>query len=199
MTGGARARWSRSVAIARQTGPVEFTNDPIDLDGVPQLDADAFRPLDPAQQRLIVLGHLGAGVIVAIIGGAIAANIGWAAGLIALGVIVLVIVSAVLASLEVRYTGWLVRERDLSYRRGVIVRSVETLPFSRIQHARIERGPMQRMLGIATVKVNTAGPDVRISGLSLADAERLKTLVVERSDATDTTDDASATDDIQPW
>ncbi len=170
---------------------VEFSNDPIDLDGVPRLDTDAFRPLDPAHRRLILLGHLATGLVVALIGAVAAAALGWGAGLIALGVALLVVVSVVLALLEVRHTGWLVRERDLSFRHGVIVRSVETLPFARIQHARVERGPLQRALGLATVKVNTAGPDVRITGLSVDDAERLKTLVVERSDATvDEPDDA---------
>lgn len=164
---------------------MEFSNDPIDLDGIPRLDPGAFRPLDPAQSRLIVLGHLAAGIVAGLVGGAVAASVGWGAGLIALGVIVLIIVSTVLALMEVRYTGWLVREHDLSYRRGVIVRTVDTIPFARIQHARVERGPLQRVLGIATVKVNTAGPDVRISGLASDDAERLKTLVVERSGATD--------------
>ncbi|MEM9467944.1 MAG: PH domain-containing protein [Actinomycetota bacterium] len=163
---------------------MEFSNDPIDLDGVPQLDPAAFRPLDPAHRRLIVLGHLAFGLVVAVVGGVAAAGIGLGAGLVALGVLLVVAISASLALLEVRHTGWMVRRHDLSYRRGVIVRSVETLPFARIQHARIERGPLQRALGIATVKVNTAGPDVRISGLSIADAERLKTIVVERSDAT---------------
>lgn len=187
---------SRSGLEDRQTGRVEFSNDPIDLDGVPRLDAGAFHPLDPAQRRLIILGHIAAGIVVAIVGGALATNVGLGAGLIALGVIALLVVSSALALLEVRYTGWLVREHDLSFRRGVIVRSVETLPFSRIQHARLERGPMQRMLGIATVKVNTAGPDVRISGLSLEDAERLKALVVERSGADDDTPDVDDAVDV---
>lgn len=164
---------------------MEFSNDPIDLDGIPRLDAAAFRPLDPAQSRLIVLGHVTAAIVAAVVGGALAASVGWGAGLIAVGVLVLIVISTVLALLEVRHTGWLVREHDLSYRRGVIVRTVDTLPFSRIQHARVERGPLQRVLGIATVKVNTAGPDVRITGLASDDAERLKTLVVERSGASE--------------
>jgi membrane protein YdbS with pleckstrin-like domain len=162
---------------------VDFSNTPIDLEGIPELDAGAFRPLDPAHRRLIILGHLVAGVVVAIVAGALAVGVGWAGGIVALGGFAVVGLSVALALVDVRHTGWLVREHDLSFRRGVIVRSVATLPFARIQHARVERGPLQRTLGIATVRVSTAGPDVRISGLSLADAERLKTLVVERSGA----------------
>ena len=164
---------------------MDFSNEPIDLDGVPQLDADAFRPLDPAQRRLVIVGHaIPAALATAIALFAVVVG-AWAVVLVALGIVGLVALSAALALADVRRTGWLVREHDLSFRRGVIVRTVETLPFARIQHARIERGPLQRALGIATVKVNTAGPDVRIAGLSITDAERLKTLVVERSDATD--------------
>ena len=168
-----------------------FSNDPLDLDGVPRLGGDDFRPLDPAHRRLILISHLVTGLCVGIAGAAASAVIGLLGGLVALAILVMIAVSARLSLLSVRHTGWLVRERDLSYRHGVVVRSVETLPFARIQHAKIERGPLQRVLGLATMQVNTAGPDLQITGLSLADAERLKTLVVERSDAiVDGTDEA---------
>ena len=166
---------------------MDFTNEPIDLTGVPRLGSDAFRPLDPAHRRLIVLGHVVAGLVVALIAGVAAVGLGLVGGLVGLGVLVLVVISAVVASTEAKNMGWQVRERDLSYRHGILTKSVDTLPFSRIQHARIERGPLQRTLGIATLHVNSAGPDVRISGLSADDAERLKSLVIERSGATDET------------
>ena len=76
---------------------------------------------------------------------------------------------------------WQVREHDISYRRGVLVRSVQTLPFVRVQHTRITRSLVQRRFGLSTLHVNTAGPDIAIEGLAADDAERLKALVVERA------------------
>ncbi|MEM9202218.1 MAG: PH domain-containing protein [Actinomycetota bacterium] len=160
-----------------------FSNEPLDLTGVPSLDPDAFRPLDPAHRRLLVLGHGVAGVIVAVATGIAGVTLGLIGGLIGLAGLVVIGVSGVISNAEATRMGWQVRERDISYRHGIVTRSVDTLPFVRIQHARVERGPFQRALGIATLHVNSAGPDVRISGLSAEDAERLRLLVIERSGA----------------
>ena len=90
-------------------------------------------------------------------------------------------VTAVLKVLEVRNIGYQVRDHDLSYRSGVLVKTVETVPFVRVQHARISQGPIQRSFGLATLEVNSAGPDLQIHGLPAEDAERLKVVVVERA------------------
>jgi membrane protein YdbS with pleckstrin-like domain len=58
---------------------------------------------------------------------------------------------------------------------------VETVPFVRVQHARISQGPIERSFGLATLEVNSAGPDLHIHGLPADDAERLKIVVVERA------------------
>ena len=96
--------------------------------------------------------------------------------------LVLVLV-AVMRVFEVRRLAYQLREHDLSLRSGVISHRVESLPFSRVQHVNIHRGPIERSLGLATLQVSTAGPDISIPGLARADAERIKLLVTERADA----------------
>ena len=90
---------------------------------------------------------------------------------------------AVMRVFEVRRLAYQLREHDLSLRSGVISHRVESLPFSRVQHVNIHRGPIERSLGLATLQVSTAGPDISIPGLDRADAERIKLLVTERADA----------------
>jgi membrane protein YdbS with pleckstrin-like domain len=84
---------------------------------------------------------------------------------------------------EIRRLAYQLREHDLSLRSGVISHRVESLPFSRVQHVNIHRGPIERSLGLATLQVSTAGPNISIPGLSRADAEQIKLLVTERADA----------------
>jgi len=96
-------------------------------------------------------------------------------------VLVLVGVLAALRVVEVRYIAYQVRTHDMSFRRGVINRRVETLPFNRVQHASINRGPLERLFGLATLRVNSAGPNLSVPGLRADDAERLKAMIVERA------------------
>ena len=49
-------------------------------------------------------------------------------------------------------------------------------------------GPMERLLGLATLEVSSAGPDISIPGLSEADASRIKHLVTERAGVVDEDD-----------
>lgn len=79
--------------------------------------------------------------------------------------------------------GYQVREHDLSYRHGILVKTVETVPFVRVQHARVTQGPIQRAFGIANLAVSSAGPDLNIAGLGFEEAERLRAVVVERAGA----------------
>ncbi|MEM8705610.1 MAG: PH domain-containing protein [Actinomycetota bacterium] len=161
---------------------MSFRNDPLDLTDLPRLDEAAFNPLDPAHLRASMLGHVLFGAIVAVAGGVIAVLTG---SLIPVGIagalLLIVLLSYGRMVLEVRHTGWQLREHDVSVRRGVLVRSVQTLPFVRVQHTRITRSFVQRRFGLSTLHVNSAGPDIAIDGLAATDAERLKAVIVERA------------------
>jgi len=78
-------------------------------------------------------------------------------------------------------------QADALYLERGVVKHVETaVPFVRIQHVDTERGPVERLLGLSSVVVYTAGSrgaDVEIPGLDPADADalhdRLRRLAVE--------------------
>ncbi len=92
---------------------------------------------------------------------------------------------AVAAVLEARRLAYQVREHDLSLRSGVISHRVETIPFSRVQHVSVGRGLVERSLGLATLEVSSAGPDIAVPGLAVGDAERIKQVLAERAGVDD--------------
>jgi membrane protein YdbS with pleckstrin-like domain len=164
-----------------------FSNEPIPTDHLPRLTDDAFVPVDPRYLRVSLTGIALAATIVAIGTAAVAMQTDQKVLplLIGGGVLLLLVLVAVVRVLEVRRLAYQLREHDLSLRSGVITHRVESLPFSRIQHVNVHRGPIERSLGLATLQVSTAGPDISIPGLAQADAERIKLLVTERADEID--------------
>ena len=67
-----------------------------------------------------------------------------------------------------RYASYRLSPRALEIRRGVLWRSVIDVPRSRIQHSDVSQGPFERLHGLGTLSVYTAGTRyalVRLHGL----------------------------------
>lgn len=80
--------------------------------------------------------------------------------------------------------GYLVRERDISYRSGLIFRDVVTVPYNRIQHSEVSSGPLERKMTLSTLKIYTAGgssSDLSIHGLEPDEAMRIKEWLTEKT------------------
>jgi putative membrane protein len=63
---------------------------------------------------------------------------------------------------------------------GVLSRNRRVIPFARVADVDIERGPLQRLFGLATVRIETGGSDKDeglLDSVSLAEAERLRETV----------------------
>lgn len=165
-------------------GMVEgFVNAPVDVTGLPALDEEAFEALDPNFLRVRLIGDaIFAGIVViASVVIAVLVPWWWLPLLIALGLLALVALVAWLQRLEVEHLGYLVRDKDLSYRRGVISREVTTVPYARVQHVSIDRGPLARSFGMATLQMRTAGDGLTIPGMNHETAMKLKELVADRA------------------
>jgi len=72
--------------------------------------------------------------------------------------------------------GYLERDEDLEVRRGVMVQRLSVVPYGRMQFVEITTGPVERLFGLATVKLHTAAAasDARIPGLHPDEAARLR-------------------------
>jgi membrane protein YdbS with pleckstrin-like domain len=99
---------------------------------------------------------------------------------------------AVMAFARYRRWRYRVREDSLFLDRGVLTQVRTVVPFVRIQHVDVSRGPVERALGLATVVVYTAGSrgaDVAVPGLTPDRADDLQrrleqlTIVAEGEDA----------------
>ncbi|MGD8345965.1 MAG: PH domain-containing protein [Lysobacterales bacterium] len=86
---------------------------------------------------------------------------------------------------QAKVRGWALREHDVAYRTGLIWRKTIILPFTRVQHAEVTSGPLQRRFGLATLKFYTAGGssvDLKISGLEAQQASALRDHILKNSD-----------------
>ncbi|MFC4726581.1 PH domain-containing protein [Coralloluteibacterium thermophilus] len=88
-----------------------------------------------------------------------------------------------------RSTRWMLDGAALRIRRGIWWQAESLVPRSRVQHLDLERGPLERQAGLATLIVYTAGTRmaaVRLPGLSADDAGWLRdNLVHDSSDDDD--------------
>lgn len=151
---------------------------------MPKLDERDFQPLDSryllarlalrgAVAGLVVLAGVAALIVLQPLAAAVVVPV-----LAILGIETLLMIAAV------RRMGFLIRERDLSLRGGLLSITEQTVPFNRVQHVQVDRGPVERAFGLASLSVHSAGGvlgRVRIPGLGSELAEQLKSVVVERA------------------
>lgn len=74
-------------------------------------------------------------------------------------------------------------KQDIRVDQGVLSRKSRAVPFERIQDVGLEQRPLARLLGLASVKIETGGgkgEDAELSYLKLPDAERLRDLIRDR-------------------
>jgi uncharacterized protein len=72
--------------------------------------------------------------------------------------------------------GYAERDGDLMVRRGVMIRRQSVIPYGRMQFIDVTAGPVERSLGLATVRMHTAAAasDARIPGLNSSEAAKLR-------------------------
>jgi membrane protein YdbS with pleckstrin-like domain len=72
--------------------------------------------------------------------------------------------------------GYAERREDLMVRRGVLIRRESVIPYGRMQFIDVTAGPVERSLGLATVRMHTAAAasDARIPGLEHQAAAKLR-------------------------
>lgn len=84
--------------------------------------------------------------------------------------------------LRYRHVSYVVDERGIRIRRGVVWRSRVSIPQSRVQHTDVSQGPIERSFGLATLIIHTAGThhaSVSLGGLRREDALRIRDHLIE--------------------
>jgi membrane protein YdbS with pleckstrin-like domain len=79
--------------------------------------------------------------------------------------------------------GFVLRDKDILFRKGIFWRSVTAVPFNRIQHVETSSTPLDRKFGLATLQLFTAGGssgDLKIDGLGKDIAEDLRKFILSK-------------------
>lgn len=168
---------SASVEPPRAVGPEAV--EPRGETAAPEA-APAFLHVDPLSVKaeklvgLILCGLLAVGLPVSL--ALFTYLFDWSAGLTgvtsvgsAVFLLLLLVYSLRWPRLEYRHLSYRVSEQRIEIRRGVVWRTVISVPRNRIQHTDVAQGPLQRHYGLATLVLHTAGThnyEVTLPGLS---------------------------------
>ncbi len=98
------------------------------------------------------------------------------AALIMLGVLLAGLVLDRFLQRRVHAWAYCEREQDLLVRRGVMISRLSVIPYGRMQFIDVVSGPVERLFGLATVRMHTAAAasGARIPGLSTESAASLR-------------------------
>lgn len=159
-----------------------FTNAVLIPDGLPEVEPETFTGLN--RKYLIILFVRILIVFLLLAGGfttylVLAKQTLPQSILISIAVaILLIIVSiSVVTWLGFPKKGYLIREKDVSFQRGLITYKVTSVPLNRIQHVEVTQGVLSKMLRLSSVNIYTAGgasSDLSIPGLPENEAQKLK-------------------------
>ena len=169
-----------------------FENHEIDIDALPKVETGNFQQLD---ENYLVVRYIGSFIFFMIIGfGLIMAylltelsdNLALFWSLV-VGWILWAITSLLLTRMGYKIRGYMLRDKDLAHRQGVIFKNTTTIPFNRVQHCEVSQGVIQRMFDLHTLQIFTAGgsnSDLSIPGLKADTAQRIKDFIINKTVAT---------------
>ncbi|PKD16707.1 hypothetical protein APR41_07830 [Salegentibacter salinarum] len=157
----------------------DFSNEQIDLASLPKYESVAFSSVS---SKYLIKMNIQTGIFMLVL--TIALGVFWFFQLnyIQSGIIFGFVFVAFIFRFWNNYKllqslGYAIREKDIIYKRGFIFSKTTVIPFNRVQHASISRGIWDKLLGISSLNIFTAGggaSDISIPGLEPDKAVQLK-------------------------
>lgn len=143
-----------------------------------------FRPVSPRLATARIIVNLALNLIVAV-GFAVPAILHspwWWIGTAVM--LALTVWETWLLPRQVRAMGYALTEDHLLWRKGIMFRQMNVIPYGRMQFVDTSQGPLARHFGMAEVKLHTAAAttDATINGLPVAEAENLRRILSERGE-----------------
>ena len=141
---------------------------------------------------LIFSGVVGVGGIVGLTFLFFGVGLGWIFyGILAAAILLFAILfyfTLAWPGVEHRHRTWRLSDVGLEVRHGVWWKHRQAIPWARVQHADVSQGPLQRMYGVGTLTVHTAGTNnssVNLAGLSHEVAIELRDEIIRQRTAGD--------------
>ncbi len=160
----------------------DFQNNVIDTSSIPQVLEDNFVQVEKSYKKILQI-NLGLEIItfVALL---IALHFipkleiaGYYFVIAAVAIVVYAVLRMLLIWKSFPIKGYQIREKDISYKSGLLNFKMVTVTFNRIQHVEIKQSFLLKLFKLANVKIFTAGgssSDLSIPGLSHKKAEEIK-------------------------
>lgn len=167
---------------------MEFQNAGIDTSLLPKAEELVLEPIDPNYRKVLwrewLAGWFLFGIAIAIVllfMEPIHDPI-WIAAISA-GFVLLALSNWIVIIRSFHYKAYALREHDIVYRSGYLVRSTRICPFNRIQHCSVDIGFIERKFGLASLSLFTAGgnqADMKIPGLKEEDAAAMREFITRK-------------------
>lgn len=165
-----------------------FSNPDIDLASLPAAESVDLQPLERKYLKLLRLEWAFTAVVLAAIAAGLiyflpALRTSYAWTLVAGAALLLMGVYRLMLEKAFPYMAYAVRDHDILYQSGWIVRSLRACPYNRVQNCSVRSGPLERRASLATLVLFTAGSegaDLRIPGLQQEEADRLRQFILTK-------------------
>ena len=165
-----------------------FTNTEIDLSSLPAAEEAHLQPVHRTYLKLLriewaITALVLAGIAAALIFFIPNLRTGYGWMIIAGAAVVLIAFYLFVLEQSFPHKAYAVREHDILYRSGWIVRTVRICPYNRIQNCSVRTGPLERKFSLAALILYTAGSegaDLRIPGLPQEEADNLRQFILTK-------------------
>jgi membrane protein YdbS with pleckstrin-like domain len=172
----------------------EFSNTIIDLQRLPKYQEVVFEKLHPKYKNVIVINLSIISVIILIATMSTFISVYFRTEdtqesfyiWILMAALVFITLLFWLSFIAFKKKGYVIREKDLMYRRGILATSKTIIPFNRIQHIAVSEGVLSRFYGLASIEIYTAGgssSDLRIPGIEKEKAYQIKEFLMDNLNA----------------
>lgn len=165
---------------------MHFTNNEVELNNIPEAEHVELNPVHPDLLTILRIEWLISFLVItaALIPLLIYVQMpGYTKILVVTIATVLLALYWMVQEIAFKYMAYAIREKDLIFQKGWIIRTFKVCPINRIQNCSVHQGPLERKFSLATLILYTAGSqgaDMKIPGLTEEEANRLRHFILQK-------------------
>ncbi|TXK71118.1 PH domain-containing protein [Mesonia sp. HuA40] len=173
----------------------DFVNNSIDLDDLPDFESVYLKgSVKTYFKKMVLQWAIFCLVYSLILLALVNLNWGipiWVFKISSLFAFFLVLLGVFLSFKRYRSIGYALRQKDVIFQRGWLMKKTTVIPFNRIQHVASKQSFLDKKLGLAVLRIYTAGgsgSDISIVGLLPEEALKIKEFIIQLIDAEERTE-----------